>query len=355
MKHVMKRTAAIGLAGVLTMSMLTGCGSIDNEDVVATVGTDKITAGMANFYARMQQAQYETYYAGMMGTTGDAMWSQEVDDKGTTYEESVKESLLISLENLYLMKQHADEYEVVVTDEETKKIQEAAKKFDEDNTLEDKEAVSGYQKYVEEFLRLITIQQKMNAPMKAGVNEEVSDEEAAQKSMKYVYFPYTTTDAEGNQTDMTDEEKATLKTTAQTFLDNLNANETKDIDTVATEGGYEVQSAAFDAKSVSPNADLVKAVDALTTEGEVTSVIESDSGLYVGKLVSLLDREATDQKKKSIVEERKQEQYEKLLETWRKDTKIEENEKIWNKIDFEKLGVSIKQSEEQYDDTSTAK
>ena len=77
MKHVMKRTAAIGLAGVLTMSMLTGCGSIDNEDVVATVGTDKITAGMANFYARMQQAQYETYYAGMMGTTGDAMWSQE--------------------------------------------------------------------------------------------------------------------------------------------------------------------------------------------------------------------------------------------------------------------------------------
>ena len=84
-------------------------------------------------------------------------------------------------------------------------------------------------------------------------------------------------------------------------------------------------------------------------------MIESDSGLYVGKLVSLLDREATDQKKKSIVEERKQEQYEKLLETWRKDTKIEENEKIWNKIDFEKLGVSIKQSEEQYDDTSTAK
>ena len=131
----MKRTAAIGLAGVITMSMLTGCGSIDNEDVVATVGTDKITAGMANFYARMQQAQYETYYASMMGTTGEAMWGQEVDDKGTTYEESVKESLLISLENLYLMKQHADEYEVVVTDEETKKIQEAAKKFDEANTL----------------------------------------------------------------------------------------------------------------------------------------------------------------------------------------------------------------------------
>ena len=118
----MKRTAAIGLAGVLTMSMLTGCGSMDNEDGVATVGTDKITVGMANFYARMQQAQYETYYASMMGTTGEAMWSQEVDDKGTTYEESVKESLLTSLEDMYLMKQHADEYEVSVTDEEQKKM-----------------------------------------------------------------------------------------------------------------------------------------------------------------------------------------------------------------------------------------
>lgn len=336
------------------MSALTGCSSFDNDDVVATVGQDEITAGMANFFARMQQAQYETYYAGMMGTTGDAMWSQEVDEEGTTYEESVKESLLTSLENLYLLKQHASEYEVVVTDEEMKKIQEAAAKFDEDNSLEDKEVVSGYKKYIEEFLRMATLQQKMEAPMKAGVNEDVSDEEAAQKSMKYVYFPYSTTDAEGNKTDMTEEEKETLKATAQTFAENLKASEAKDIDAAAAEGGYEVQTATFDSESVSPDAELIKAVDALETEGETTDVIESEYGLYVGKLVSLLDREATDQEKKSIIEQRKQEQYDKLIETWRKETEITENKKVWDKIDFEKQGVTIKQSEEQYDEVPAA-
>lgn len=353
MKQAIKRTAAVGLAGVLTMTSLTGCGSFKNDDIVATVGKDEITAGMANFYARMQQAQYESYYASMMGTTGEAMWTQEVDEEGTTYEASVKESLLTTLENLYLMKQHASEYEVVVTDDELKKIKEAASEFDDANALEDKEAVSGYKKYVEEFLRLATISEKMQEPMKAGVDEEVSDEEAAQKSMKYVYFAYSKTDEEGNSTDMTDEEKAALKEEAQEFADNLKATDEKDIDAAASEGGYEVLTATFDAESVSPDANLIEAVDALKTEGDVTDVIESDYGLYVGKLVSLLDREATDEKKTEIVNERKQEQYDSLLEKWREDTEIKEYEKVWNKINFQKQGVTIKESEDQYEDLTS--
>lgn len=354
MKHRIKRTAAVGLAGVLAIASLTGCSSFDNDEIVATVGKDQITAGMGNFYARMQQAQYESYYAGMMGTTGEAMWTQEVDEEGTSYEASVKENLLTSLENLYLLKQHASEYEVVVTDEEMKDIKEAAVKFDEDNALEDKEAVSGYQKNVEEYLRLTTIAHKMDAPMKEGVNEEVSDEEAAQKSMKYVYFAYSKTDEEGNRTDMTEEEKKDLKKKAQEFSENLKASEAKDIDAAAAEAGYEVQSTTFDLESVSPDAELIKAVDALKTEGDVTDVIESDYGLYVCKLVSLLDREATDQEKKNIVEQRKKEQYDGLIEKWRKDTEITENKEVWDKIDFEKQGVTIKESNDQYDEIPNA-
>ncbi len=70
----------------------------------------------------------------------------------------------------------------------------------------------------------------------------------------------------------------------------------------------EVQTATFDSESTSPTADLVKAADALE-EGDVTGIVESDNGIYVAKLTSNLDREATDAKKESIVEERKQEQY----------------------------------------------
>lgn len=345
--------AVLTAAGALALTSLTGCTSFDNDDAVATVGKEEIPAGVANFYARMQQAQYETYYAPMMGTTGEALWQQEMEE-GKTYEESTKETLLLNLENLYLIRQHAEEYEVALTEEDTKAIEEAAKKFDEDNALEEKEAVSGYKKYIEEYLELVTIQSRMDPKMKEGVNEEVSDEEAAQKSMKYVYFPYSTTDADGNTKDLTEDEKKELKKTAQTFADTLKVSETKDIDALAQKGGYEVKTTTFDSESTAPNADLVKALDALTTEGDVTDVIESDYGIYVGKLTSLLDQEATDTEKTNIVAQRKQEQYDSLLADWRKETEITENKKVWNKIDFEKQGVTAKQSDDQYDDAADA-
>lgn len=353
MKQSVKRMAVLTVAGALALTSLTGCTSFDNDDAVATVGKEEIPAGVANFYARMQQAQYETYYAPMMGTTGEALWQQEMEE-GKTYEESTKETLLLNLENLYLIRQHAEEYEVALTEEDTKAIEEAAKKFDEDNALEEKEAVSGYKKYIEEYLELVTIQSRMDPKMKEGVNEEVSDEESAQKSMKYVYFPYSTTDADGNTKDLTEDEKKELKKTAQTFADTLKVSETKDIDALAQKGGYEVKTTTFDSESTAPNADLVKALDALTTEGDVTDVIESDYGIYVGKLTSLLDREATDTEKTNIVAQRKQEQYDSLLADWRKETEITENKKVWNKIDFEKQGVTAKQSDDQYDDAADA-
>lgn len=350
MVHFRKKAVLLTAAGALAAMAVTGCsGSINTDAVVATVGEDDITLGVANFYARMTQGQYETYYAGMMGTTGEAMWTQEAGE-GQNYEESVKDSLMENLENMYLISQHAADYEVSLTKEEEDAISEAAAQFDEDNTDEAKEIVSGYRKDIEEFLRLATIQTKMDSKMREGVDENVSDEEAAQKAMKYVFFSYTTTDDSGNSTELTDDEKADLKTNAQTLADRVNAGE--DISTVAEELGQTAYDLTFDSESTSPNEDLIAAADALKTEGAVTDVIETDDGLYVGQLTSLLDRDATDQKKESIIEERRQDQYDSLLEQWKDDTDIEVDEKVWNKVDFEDTGVTIITSETDTSDES---
>lgn len=341
-----KRIAVLGMAGAIALSGLTGCsGSMKNDDVVVTVGKSEIPLGVANFYARMTQANYESYYAGMMGTTGEEMWSQEVEE-GKTYEESLKESLLTSLEELYLLEQHMSDYKVEVTEEEEKAIEEAAKSFDEDNTLEDKEAVSGYEKYVKEYLKLVTIRQKMEEAMIADVSEEVSDEEAAQKSMQYVLFSYTSTDDSGNSVDLTEDEKSALKEKAQALADSLKDGE-QEFDAAASDAGVEVQTVTFDSESTAPDADFIAKMDALEKVGDVSEVVETDAGLYVGKLTSLLDRDATDAEKETIIEERKKAQYESLVETWRDDTDIEVNKKVWKKVNFEKLGVTVKDSTEE--------
>ena len=334
-----KRVTALGLAGMLAVTGLTGCGSMNNDDVVATVGESEIKLGVANFYARMQQAQYETYYAGMMGTTGEELWAKETD--GKTYEQSVKSDMIKSLENMYILEQHASEYDVVLSEDEKKAIDKAAEEFDENNALEDKEAVSGYNKYVKKVLELITIQSKMEDVMTADVDTEVSDDEAAQKAMKYVFYSYTKDENDSTST-MSETEKTEVKKKATDFAEKLKNSDTKDIDAVASEAGMEVQTATFDSESTSPNADLVKAADALTAEGDVTDAIETDSGIYVAKVTSFLDRTATDAKKQSIVEERKKDQYDDLLKKWRKKTDINLNKRVWKKVDFQKQGVTVK-------------
>ena len=117
MVRLAKRLAVLAVAGTLTATSLTGCGTINTDETVATVGDEKITLGVANFYARLQQAQYETYYASMMGTTAEEMWAKEVSDN-QTYEEQTKKSILENLENMYLVSQHASDYDVALTEEE---------------------------------------------------------------------------------------------------------------------------------------------------------------------------------------------------------------------------------------------
>lgn len=349
-----KRTAVMLMAGSVVATGLTGCGSkaVDNNEVVATVNGEDISYGVANFSARMDQASVEYYYESMMGTSvGAEMWTSEVGE-GLTYEDSVKENIMESIQNLYLIRQHAEEYGVELTEEEQDAIEKAVTIFEEDNALEDKELISGEEVYVKEFLELMTFQKKMEEPMQDGYDANVSDEEAAQKKMSYVYFSFNTTDADGNSVEMTDDEKAELKTKAENFATALKSDSAMTMDALSVEYEVEVSTVTFDSELTAPNADLIAAADAFTAEGEVTDVIEAENGYYVGQLTSLFDEEATATEKASIIEERKNAQYTELLESWKEEAEVTVNDEVWEKVDFETVGVSYKDSSEEYDDTA---
>lgn len=344
MKQWKKRGIVMATVFSLAAASLAGCaGNVNPEETLVTVGDTEVSYGVVNYYARLQQAQYESYYASMLGTTGEAFWSQAGSD-GKNYADTIKEGVMEDIQELYLIKQHAAEYGAELTEEEKTSIEETAKQFVSENSQEERDAVSGDEKYVKEYLTLLTIEKKMDPLMTADVDEEVSDEEAAQKAMDYIYVSYSTKDADGNSVDMSDEEKAALKADVQTALDELKAGKAE-FAVVAAALGETVQTATFDAESYSPNSDLVAAADALAAVGDVTELVETDNGIYVARLTSLLDRDATDSKKESIVEQRKNEQFESLLEQWKEETEITVNEKLWKKIDFRKLGVTVKQSE----------
>lgn len=330
-----KRLFALALAGVLAAVTLTGCGSLKGDETVATVDDTKIDADLANFFARYTQATYETYYSAYLG---EDMWNSDASD-GETYEESVKSSVLKSLEDMILLEKHMEDYDVSITDEDKAMIKETTQQFLNDNSLDDKNLVSGNEKTVNRALTLMAVQQKMRTAIQAGADTEVSDEEAAQKSMDYVFISYQTKDDSGNSKDVSDDEKVQLKSQAEAIASGL--KEGGDLNALAEEQGATVQTLTFDKDTTSPDEDLIKAADALG-EGESTDVIETEKGCYVAKVTSLLDRTATDSKKSQIVQERQTKLYDDTVKKWRKKADIKVHKSVWKKVSFQKVSVKMK-------------
>ncbi len=335
-----KRLFTLALAGILSMSVLTGCGSFKGSETVATVDGTEVSADLANFFARYTQAQYETYYAAYMG---EDMWNTE-SSTGENYETTIKASVLENVENMLILEKHMDEYDVEITEEDEAAIKKAAQTFDDKNGLEEKELVSGNTETVERALTLMTIKTKMDRAIKAKADLNVTDEEAAQKSMDYVFFTFQKTDDNNVTTFVSDDEMKELKTKAETIVAGL--KEGKDFEELAADAGVEVSNIAFDSETTSPETKLIEAADQLE-EGGVTDVIEGDNGYYVAKLTALLDREATDNRIAQIQEERQVALYNEVLEGWRDATEITENKKVWKKVSFQKVSVTMNTEEEE--------
>ncbi len=340
----MKRKISGILTVLMAATLLTGCGNLKDEDTIVTVGEHTVTAGVANFYTRFNQAEYETYYSAYLG---DDFWGNEAAE-GMTYEESVKETALEQLEEMAILQDHMADFGVEITAEDEAAITTAAEAFVEKNDEETIETVSGSKENIEEVLKLMTIQTRMREAVGAEVDTEVADEEAAQKQMDYVSFLYKEQDESGTQVDITDEaKKAEIKKTAEDFA--AGAASAADFKTYATEQGQEPVSTTFDKDSTSLTAQFLEAADQLA-EGATSGVIETDNGCYVAKVNTYLDRDATDAKKEQIVTERKNDHYTETVQKWLDGAEIKVNKGNWKKISLDK--VSVKMYQEATEDTA---
>ena len=309
------------------------------------VGDEKVTADVANFFARYQQAQFETTYSSYLG---DDFGEKKLQTERLTKRIIRIQSWILWKKCIFWMSTRMI-YKVSLSDDEEKSIEDAAKKFTDSNDSAAKDTVSGDEKTVKKVLELLTLQKKMETAMTTDVDTNVSDEEAAQKKMQYVLFSTKTTGSDGKSTDMSDDKKAEVKKKAEDFQ--KDAASAEDFSVFATAVGASATDLTFDSDTTSPNEDLIKAADKLK-EGEVTDVIEADNGYYVAKVVSLLDRDATDTKKESIVSQRKSDQYQSICKKWKKKTDIKVHKKVWNTISFADQGVTVKSTTEDTDTSS---
>ena len=337
----LKKLSILALGGVLlTGTMLTGCGSIDPAQTVATVNGTEISLGLANYMAQYTAVDYDTYY---MSYFGEDMWTRESGDDAETMTDRVKDNTLQSLEEYYLLEEHMDEYGVSLTEDEISKIESAAADFMSVNTDEAIEAMGATEEYVKEQLRLATVQQKMYDAIVAGADTDVSDEECAQKTFSYVRVSKSaSTDDEESKTD--EEAAAEAKEKAQQILDEALAGTSEDsLQTAAEAHDASKATCSYGTKDLQSEDDnstyldmaVLEAAEKLG-EGEYNqTLIDTDDYYYVIRMDSLDDKEAAERERQSIISDRKQALYEETLNGYKDAAQWSVDDKVWEPVNFD--------------------
>lgn len=335
----LKKLAALVMAGVLCMSAFTGCG-VKSEEPVATLGEEIVTFDIANFLCKYQKATVDDLY---MMYFGQSAWAYDITGSGHTLEEDLEEAVMEVLHDLYTLKAHIADYNVVITPEEEAAIEEAVHAFMEGNSAEAIEEFGATEDVVKEVLTLYTIQAKMFDAMTADVDRVVSDEEANMRGYSYISIGLEGEyNSSGTYVDYTDAEVAELKETASNMEKAL---EGSDLETVAEENGYAVSESAYVKGDTSIGEELVAALDALQ-EGEVSGQIVTDSEIYFVRIDTDIDEEATASNRESIIAEREDERFNELMEEWQKEDGWDVKENIVEKIDFHNIFTQTSESTE---------
>lgn len=338
MKKFGKKALALTAVAALSFSALTGCGNkVDNDAVVSTVGETEIKLGVANFYARYQECNLESLYQYYFG---ENFWGS-IMAEDVTYEESTKDSIMEELQEYYLLAAHAEEYNVSITEEELAAFEDAADAFLNANKNDAKKLISADKETVVEYLRLVKLAERMKEAIIADVDTNVSDEEAAQKRLRYVRFATSVVATDDTVLDLTDEEKADVMDEATAFYKAATANGS--LEAAAEEADLDSYTVTFDKDSTDIDPEVIEAADVLEEGAFAAEIIEAEGGYYVVQLESAFDEEATEAEKEDIVSTRENELYNSVVEEWREATEITLNEDVWAQVSFETLKVTAKE------------
>ena len=301
-----KKLAAIVLAGALCLTSFVGCG-VDPSETAATLGDQKVSAGIVNFICKYQKATIDDTYVSFFG---EDFWDTDLYGYGTTMEEDMKDSVMDSLHDLYTLKAHMSDYKVTLTDEETATIKKVAQAFLAANSEEAIKELGATEEIIVEVLTLYTIQAKMYDAIALEADHKVSDEDANMRGITLVQIGIQGKyNDKGTYVKYTADEIKELKATAEKIATEASS---VGLDKAAKNNKQEAQDTAYNKKDTGIDATLLKAMNELKV-GETSKVIETKTTLYIVKIDEEVDKKATEENREAIIKERENKVYTEKL------------------------------------------
>ena len=310
MRNSVKKAAVTALVCVTAAGMMAGCGNkkLDGTKIAVTVNKQEIPFGVVSLAARMQQAQAEAMYKMYLGGGSDmSIWSTKMD-----------------------------EYDVEITDDEQKALEEAAKNFMAANSDETIAELAVDEDMVKTFLELETYDVKMKDAIEAKADVKLDEKEYQQMS-----FSYASAKVSGD--DLSDDDIKKNKENLQKFYDKVKEDPAADFNTLgdeisedmtATTGTCPTYEEGDDsAANGTTYPDEVRTALRKLDEGALNEeIIKTDSVWYVVRLDSKNDKTATESKKESLTNTKKDDFYNDTTDGWKKKADIKEEKKLIKKI-----------------------
>ncbi len=255
------------------------------------------------------------------------VWNVALD--GLTLEENVKETVLAKIAQIKTMYLLAQSKDVTLDKQEQEQVRLASEEYFRSLNDREKELMGVDLKTIQQLYTEYAMADKVYRYIIQDVNPEISDDEARIITVQHILIrTYTTSDG-GEKVPFTDNLKQAVYEKAMEIRELAVNGENDFVDLASRYSEDSTITYSFGKGEMDP--EFEKAAFELET-GEISQVVESESGYHIIKCISTFDREQTDISKQEIVEERRREvfgqEYDEFVDTLVRNL----NTKLWEEI-----------------------
>lgn len=327
-----RRIMGILLAFLMLGSALTGCAKdTENVKVVLTTGFGKdeifriedVSCSKAEImvYLTNIQNRYEKVY-------GKEILDTEID--GVTLEENVKETAIANMAQIKAMTLLARKHSVTLTEEELNLVKEAATEYF--SSLNETEIIQMgvNEETIVSLYSEFALANKLYHYLIKDINPEISDDEARTITVEHILIKTYNLDEDGNRVEYSTYAKQQAREVAKEVL--KLAQSGKDFHMLADEYSEDkVLTYSFGKGEMEPGFE-----EAAFNLGnnEISDLVETQHGYHIIKCISTFNREVTDENKKKIVEDRKEEVFGEEYDSFVSSLTRNLNKELWETVSF---------------------
>lgn len=291
------------------------------DDNVLKVGSEQVTYRETLIYLLQIKNKYEPI-------AGGEVWEQKISDK-ETFGEQAKQEVIDQITQIKIIKQEAAELKIGLEQDEVNEVEASARDYMSKITKEDQQKYGITQDMVQKVLEENYLAQKVYNIATNEVNTNISNDQAKQIKVQLLEVMTKGTDKEGNQIDLDEQKKKDAKKQAEKLREE--ALQAEDFSSFATSNTDQPEVELTFGKGDYPQ--IEEAAFALK-QGEISNVIETDSGFVIVKLISAFDEEATNAKKEQIIEQERNKVFAEKYKTWSSGYKVTQDTSKWKNITF---------------------